>query len=452
MNDKRGYKQTDVGEIPTEWEFLTVNDIKDNRRKAIISGPFGSNISSKFFVETGIPVIRGNNLTTNLTRFIDKDFVFITDEKANELNTWAIKDDLIFTAAGTLGQVGIIESNSKYEKYIISNKQLRLTVDNNKIRPLFAYYWFSSPKMVKMIEQWNTGSTIPLINLSVLRDLPVVLPPITEQDVILSILSPIDLKITQIEQMNSTLESIGKTIFKHWFIDYDFPDKDGKPYKTNGGEIFYSEEFEKKIPKGWKVEYLGDVLSLLKDGSHNPPKRVESGVKFLAGATDIKHFEVNFDRCSFIEQKDYDKIHKFWRIEPNDVLLTIVGTVGNIALVSKKDLPFSLQRSIAVLRGGPKISYLFLYFALNMKNFKYFLESQINPTAQPGIYLGTLSNFIVCLPPIDLINKFDEIIEPLVKKMQNNIIQRKCLTDIRNSILPKLVLGKIRVKTTEVTP
>lgn len=136
MNEKIEFIETDMGRIPEEWKLLTVDDIKSTEKKAIISGPFGSNIGSRYFVDSGIPVIRGNNLKADMTRFIDDGFVFLTLEKATELNTWAERNDLIFTAAGTISQVGIIPKNSKYEKYIISNKQLRLRVNESIIRSL----------------------------------------------------------------------------------------------------------------------------------------------------------------------------------------------------------------------------------------------------------------------------------------------------------------------------
>ncbi|MCZ2130468.1 MAG: restriction endonuclease subunit S, partial [Bacteroidia bacterium] len=133
------FKETDIGQIPSHWNLLTVDDIKSPTRKSIISGPFGSNISAKYFVENGVPVIRGNNLSLDIQiKFKDDGFVFITDEKANELGTWAEKDDIIFTAVGTIGQVGILVGNEKYSKYIISNKQLRLRVNTDLVEPLYA--------------------------------------------------------------------------------------------------------------------------------------------------------------------------------------------------------------------------------------------------------------------------------------------------------------------------
>src|SRR5688572_30033037 len=138
--------------LPQGWQWATVEQVQKPNSKAIVSGPFGSNIGSRFFVESGVPVIRGNNLTTDMRRFVDDGFVFITDEKAQELkNCEAFPNDLIFTAAGTLGQVGIIPPDSKYPRYIVSNKQMRARLDENAILPLFAFYWLSSAEMVDYV-------------------------------------------------------------------------------------------------------------------------------------------------------------------------------------------------------------------------------------------------------------------------------------------------------------
>ena len=123
----------------------TLEKICLQEKGAIISGPFGSNISSRFFVTEGIPVIRGNNLSLSYDKFYDSGFVFVTKEKADELKCYAYRDDLIFTAAGAIGQVGIIPRNSLYEEYVISNKQIRARIDTRKVDLLYAYYWFSSP-------------------------------------------------------------------------------------------------------------------------------------------------------------------------------------------------------------------------------------------------------------------------------------------------------------------
>ena len=168
--------------LPLSWQRLKVQDIILPKKGSLVSGPFGSNIGKRFFVKEGIPLIRGNNLTLGVKKFVDEGFVYITEEKAYELrNCEAIPGDIIFTAAGTLGQVGLIPQDSNYPKYIISNKQLRLRCDTDIALPEYLYYWFSSSKIREYIINQNTGASVPLITLGILRNLPVDLPPLLTQ-------------------------------------------------------------------------------------------------------------------------------------------------------------------------------------------------------------------------------------------------------------------------------
>ncbi|MBI2185132.1 MAG: restriction endonuclease subunit S [Thaumarchaeota archaeon] len=207
------FKDSEIGRIPKSWGVVSINDIKVGIKGAVVSGPFGSNIGKRFFVDRGVPVIRGNNLTgSGEKRFIDEGFVFVTEQKAEELKSCtAIPNDLIFTAAGTLGQVGLIPEDCRYPKYIISNKQLRARVDEHKALPLFLFYWFSSPLVKMLINHRKTGTSIPVINLSVLRSLPVILPSLTEQRQLVSILQSVDKKIKAEEKRKSILQQLFKT-------------------------------------------------------------------------------------------------------------------------------------------------------------------------------------------------------------------------------------------------
>ena len=186
-------------------------------------------------------------------------------------------------------------------------------------------------------------------------------------------------------------------------------------------------------------------MSLLKDGTNLPPKRVKEGIRFIAGATDIKHFYVDFSKCTYITKDEYLKIHKKWTIRPNDVFLTIVGTVGNTALVRERDLPFSMQRSIALLRVNENISYSYLYFFINCNYFKKELKKRINPTAQPGIYLTELSKIKIIVPNKKIVALFHSLAQSFIKFMQFRIDNMEVLAELRDILLPKLMTGKIRV-------
>lgn len=238
----------------------TLQEIVSNK-KALISGPFGSNISAKFFVKQGIPVIRGNNLSLDPVKFIDDQFVFITDTKAKELNCFATYNDLIFTLAGTIGQVGLIPQESKYPLYTISNKQARARIDEKKVDPLFAYYWFSSPWMQKYLTRNNKGTTVPLLTLNELKKITIKYPQeIGIQKKIANTLDNLTQKISLNNSIISKLEEMAKTIYEYWFLQFDFPNHEGKPYASSGGAMKYSEELGREIPADWEVITLGTLL------------------------------------------------------------------------------------------------------------------------------------------------------------------------------------------------
>lgn len=115
--------------IPKGWRIVKVDDIKSSEKYSCVAGPFGSDISSKYFKASGVPIIRGNNLSLKFEKFIPEDFAYVSLQRARKYKAQHVKhNDLIFTCWGTLGQVGIIPKNGPYNEYIISNKQLKLRV------------------------------------------------------------------------------------------------------------------------------------------------------------------------------------------------------------------------------------------------------------------------------------------------------------------------------------
>lgn len=250
----------------SNWIHSTLEQICVPDKGAIISGPFGSNISSKFFVSQGVPVIRGNNLTLGKEKFIDNGFAYITPEKAEELNCYALKNDLVFTAAGTLGQVGVLTGDLRYEKYVISNKQLRACIDSSKVDLLYAYYWYSSPWMQQYFITNNKGSTVPLVTLSELKSAPITYPEsIEEQRKIASIFDDITTKIDLNAQLCAELEAMAKTLYDYWFVQFDFPDENGKPYRTSGGAMEWCQELGREVPKGWKAKRVSELTKVLRE-------------------------------------------------------------------------------------------------------------------------------------------------------------------------------------------
>ncbi len=410
------WRETELGRIPKHWEVYDVNEIKSPYKKSIISGPFGSNISAKYFVEDGIPVIRGNNLSLTLTeRFKDDGFVYITEEKANELNTWAKLNDIVFTAVGTIGQVGIILNNQKFKKYIISNKQLRLTVDENIVLPLFAYYWFASPTMIDIIIQRNTGSSVPLINLSVLKSLNIPVPPLPEQKAIAEVLSSLDDKIDLLHRQNKTLEQMAETLFRQWFVEE--AGEDWEDVTISQFVNLNSKSITKEYPIT-NIEYL-DTGSLT---------------------------EGNFDAFQSYRLEDAPSRAKRL-VQHNDVLISTVRPNQKHYGIVKNPIENLVVSTGFCVVTCEDIDPHFIYFLLTNDRMTEYLHSiaEGSTSTYPSLKPIDIGAVEFKLPPAGLMSEFAEFAHDAWEKIQMNYCHIGILRNLRESLLPKLMCGEVRI-------
>src|SRR5215813_6022799 len=226
-----------VGEM--KWPKVKLDSVKADIRYAFVGGPFGSNLTTRDYVDEGVPVIRGNNLPADRT-FLDDDFVFVTEEKADTLQSnIAYPGDVIFTQRGTLGQVGIIPLEAKFSRYIISQSQMKLSVNPEKADARFVYYFFRMPSTVQAVIKHALTSGVPHINLGILKDFELPLPHISIQERISDILSVYDDLIENNKRRMTLLEEAARQLYREWFVRLSFPGYE-HTYITHG------------VPDGWE--------------------------------------------------------------------------------------------------------------------------------------------------------------------------------------------------------
>lgn len=198
-------------------EYL-LEDLAAQQKNAMVGGPFGSNLVSKDYQGVGVPVIRGQNMGR---RWVSGEFAFVSELKAAKLfaNT-ARPGDLVFTQRGTLGQVAIVPT-VPYEKYIVSQSQMKITVNPDLADVGFLYYYFSALEQVDYVKTNAIQTGVPHTNLGILRTTPVMLPSLSSQKVVASVLSGLDDKIEINHKINQTLEQMAQALFKSWFVDFE---------------------------------------------------------------------------------------------------------------------------------------------------------------------------------------------------------------------------------------
>jgi len=198
-----------------EWKKCKLEEVAEN----FAMGPFGSNIKAENFKESGVPVIRGSNL--NFFRYVGGDFVFLSEEKADQLKSSnCFPRDLVFTHRGTIGQVGIVPEG-KYQRYVVSQSGMKLSVKKRCLDHQFLFYFFKSRIGQHELLQNESQVGVPSISspLTSLKNVNILLPPLPEQRAIASVLSSLDNKIDLLHRQNKTLEAMAETLFKQWFVE-----------------------------------------------------------------------------------------------------------------------------------------------------------------------------------------------------------------------------------------
>ena len=436
-------------QLPEGWRWETIESVQSAVARPVVTGPFGSSIGSKFFVDAGVPVIRGSNLSLSRTKFIDEGFVFLTEEKAAEFkNLEARPGDLVFTAAGTIGQVGIIPARPRFPRYIISNKQMRARLDTSIVEPLFAYYWFSEPYVQEYIRSRNTGSTIPLINLSVLKSLPIPVPPIDTQHGILGVIATLDDRIDLLRQTNATLESIAQALFKSWFIDFDPVRAKAEGREPEGMDAataaLFPAEFEESalglIPRGWVPGTLADICT-------NPRAQAKPGLfpinTTYIGLEHMPRKSIALDRAGTAERLESGK---FW-FERNDVLFgKLRPYFHKVGLAPDRGV---CSTDILVLRPKTHDWLGFLAMHASSDALIAYTTQLSNGARMPRTSWRDVGGFEVALPPQEMASAFNALVLPMFERIHTNVASARALAEVRDTLLPRLISGKLRLPEAE---
>ncbi len=387
----------------------------------ISMGPFGSDLKVENFIDKGVPVIKGQNL--NPFGFMDENYSFVSEIKAQSLKRClAYPDDLVFTHRGTIGQVGIIP-HKKYPYYLVSQSQMKLTVNPQYLDPKYLYYFFKSPLGQSELLKNTSQVGVPAIASPTrsLKDVSISLPPLPTQRRIAAILTALDDKIELNRRMNETLEGIAQAIWEEWFGKY-----------ANG---------EEELPEGWRWGKLGEIYNTTSGGtpSRNNPEFYNDGTIEWVKSKELKDFFVLESEEKITESGLKNSSAKL--LPPRSVLVAMYGaTVGEVSVLSKEAA--CNQAICAVL---PNQDFPYSYAFQFLKNEKNKLKNLAVGAAQQNISQVLIQNLEVSIPSLKVLKKYQEVIEPLFNRILTNLKEGRELTLIRDELLPNLLQGKIEV-------
>jgi type I restriction enzyme S subunit len=382
-------------------------------------------------VPHGVPFYRSKEIIEKFNNQSVSTELFISKERFDEIKKkYGVpqKEDILLTSVGTLGVPCLIEN--EYEFYF---KDGNLTwfrnIKKNTVLSQYLYYWFISKQGRQKLLESSIGSTQQALTIDGLKNIEIELPSINDQSIIVKILSDLDDKIKLNHQMNKTLEAMGQALFKRWFVDFEFPGYE----KT---------KFINGLPQGWEEVSLTAVIDVLGGGT---PSTGESsywgaGLPFFR-PKDVGSscYVIDTEKNITLKGLGHCNSQKYPR---NTVFITARGTVGKVCMAG---CDMAMNQSCYAIRSknGPAQQY---YVYNLIKNLSDQLTQHAHGTVFETITTETFNRTQIAQPSQDIIETFNNHVASLYDKVLLNMIEMQNLARIRDSLLPRLMLGKIRVK------
>ena len=445
------------------WHETSVEEIAEK----VAMGPFGSDIKSDNFVPSGVPVIRGGNLTAG--RFRAESFVFLTDEKADQLaSANAYPGELVFTHRGTLGQVGLIP-DTPFQRYVISQSQMKLTCRASEVVPAFLYYFFKSPLGQHALLMNTSQTGVPAISRPVtsLKSIRLALPPLPEQRAIAHILGTLDDKIELNRRMNVTLDDMARTLFTSWFVHFDpVHAKAALTQRASpGGSVWpvaraYLDRLEPAlaalfpdrfvdsalgpIPAKWELSTIGQETQAVGGGtpSTKEPAYWHDARHYWATPKDLAKLTspVLLNTARKISDAGLEKISS-GLLPVGTVLLSSRAPIGYLAMT---EVPTAINQGFIALICPGRLShwYVLHWCAEHLEAIKAIAGG----STFAEISKQTFRPLPVPIPPRPLLLAFATAVRPLYRRTVVNMRESAVLATLRDTLLPKLLSGDIRVR------
>ena len=438
----------------TGWRTATVEDIAEK----VAMGPFGSSIKVETFVPEGVPIISGQHL--HGFRVDDAPgFNFISADHAIRLaNANVVCGDVVFTHAGNIGQVAFVPENSKFDRYVISQRQFYLRCDQTKASPEFVTMYFKSHEGQHQLLANASQVGVPSIAQPVtyLRTIEIPLPPLSEQRAIAHVLGTLDDKIELNRRMNETLEELARALFMSWFVDFEpvrakmdgrwrrgesLPSLPADLYELFPNRLVDSELGE--IPEGWEVKPLGEVVEVV--GGTTPSTKVteywEGGKHCWATPKDLSSLSspVLLDTERRVTDAGLDKIGS-GLLSAGTLLLSSRAPIGYLAVSEE---PVAINQGFIAMPPRKGTSNLFMLYWCGV--FHDEIVNHANGSTFLEISKSNFRRIPLIVPPEEVMTAFDILARTAHERIVSNERESHALAVQRDALLPGLVSGELRV-------
>ena len=308
--------------------------------------------------------------------------------------------------------------------------------DENVLNSEYLMMWFRRAEFDRYARFKSHGSAHEFFEYDQMCQVELPIPHIDKQREIVKEYNIIQNRIALNQQMIKKLEETAQAIYREWFVEFEFPNENGKPYKSNGGEMVWCEVLGKEIPKGWKIVNLSSIINI-KDGTHDSPIPTEKGFP-LVTSTHLNFYDISLKDTYFISEVDFIQINKRSKVNKFDILFSMIGTVGLVNYVLYDEIHFAIKNVGLFKTSEKKEIAEFILFYLKSDYMKIHLASNPNGSTQNYVTLGFLREMPILLPLENVLLKFEETAKRVIETIHLKTKENENLNELKALLLTRL--------------
>ena len=409
-------------------EKLTVKNVVNINKSTLFSK---ENWSTLKYLDTG-------NITENQ---IDTLQIFQKGEKLPSRAKRKVEKGTIIYSTVRPNQKHFGYFDTYFDDLVVSTGFATLDVIDPRVNSKYLYYLLTQNSVISQLQSIgeNSTSSYPSIRPEDIGNLSFMFPDIDIQNKIADILTSIDKKIQINNQINQELEAMAKTLYDYWFVQFDFPDQNGKPYKSSGGKMVYHPELKREIPEGWGVTKLNEVVDLISGYPFSSNDYVTSGKYKLYT---IKNVQDGYTVDKVDNYLDFlpSNMSDECQLRRGDLIMSLTGNVGRVGMVYEDDV--LLNQRVLKLNPINKTHKSFIYSFFRSDVTKAHLENMSTGTSQKNLSPIDIGNMMIPFPSESLLSKFVNNLNML----ENNLVENQQLTQLRDWLLPMLMNGQVKME------
>jgi type I restriction enzyme S subunit len=438
-----------VGYLPVGWKYMTLGEACALGGGDIQTGPFGSQLHASDYVVEGIPSIMPKNIGDN--RIIEEGIAKISDVDARRLNRYLVhKGDIVYSRRGDVERRALVKE--EHEGWLCGTGCLRIRLGEKGVDPTYASLYLGHPAVREWISRHAHGATMLNLNTSILAECPFVVPPKMEQKKIAHILGTLYDKIELNRHTNETLEAMARALFKSWFVDFD-PVRAKMDGRKTGlpkhiADLFPNSFVDSelgKIPKGWEIMKLSELCT--------------TQYGYTARATDEpigpKYLRVtDMNKRDWIEWKDVpyciidSESRNAYTLAIGDIVVSRMADPGKSAII-EDNIDAVFASYLVRLKTVSLAQSYFIFYFLKSDIYQEYAEGAKSGSVQSNMNAKVIVGITFVVPQLDILESFVQAVLPFRKKIAAAVRESRTLAALRDTLLPKLISGELRVKDAE---